>query len=152
MKCQSKCPLAVSCLGIKSNNLTIVLSNTRASFILFSTWLVFTPMFCNLKIHVSDIWWSKGMYSCSNSYGKFHLLKFILGKLYLETRHVFVKNRCPWWQILSQTRSGYVLTGLIPPAATNSSFYISRSKSRSRPLGQKYWYQQKGFVTGNKYV
>ena len=39
------------------------------------------------------------------------------------------------------TRSGSVLTGLIPPAATNSSFSISRSKSRLRPQGQKYWYQ-----------
>ena len=33
----------------------------------------------------------------------------------------------------NSTRSGFVLTGLIPPAATNSSFPISRSKSRSRP-------------------
>ena len=50
------------------------------------------------------------------------------------------------------TRSGSVLTGLIPPAATNSSFFKSRSKSRSRPLGQKYWYQQKGLVTRNRCV
>ena len=51
-----------------------------------------------------------------------------------------------------QTRSGSVLTGLIPPAATNSSFPKSRSKSRSRPLSQKFWYQQKGLVTRNRYV
>ena len=52
------------------------------------------------------------------------------------------------------TRSGSVLTGLIPPVATNSSFSKStgRSKSRSRPLGQKYCYQQKGLVTENRYV
>ena len=28
----------------------------------------------------------------------------------------------------------------------------SRSKSRSRPLCQKYWYQQKGLVTGDRSV
>ena len=36
-----------------------------------------------------------------------------------------------------------------PPLATNSSFF---SKSRSRSLGQKYWYQQKGLVTRNRCV
>ena len=35
-----------------------------------------------------------------------------------------------------QTISESVLTGLIPPAATNSSFSKSKPKSRSRPLGQ----------------
>ena len=35
-----------------------------------------------------------------------------------------------------KTRSASDLTGLIPTAATNSSFSKSRSKSRSRPLGQ----------------
>ena len=67
------------------------------------------------------------------------------------------------WQYLTwafgsgelKTISGSVLTGLIPPpppAATNSIFSKSRSKSRSRPLGQKYWYQQKGLVTWNRCV
>ena len=60
---------------------------------------------------------------------------------------------CAYKIIMSpaKTRSGSVLTGLIPPppAAINSSFFKSRSKSRSRPLGQKYWYQQKGLVTRN---
>ena len=50
------------------------------------------------------------------------------------------------------TRSVSVLTGLIPPAAANSSFSKSRSKSRSRSLGQKYWYQQKGLATTNIHV
>ena len=51
-----------------------------------------------------------------------------------------------------KTRSRYVLTGLIPPAATHSNFSKSRSKSRSRPLGKKYWYQQKGLATRNTHV
>ena len=52
----------------------------------------------------------------------------------------------------TNTRSGSVLKGLIPPAATNSSFSKSMSKSRSRPLGQKYWYQQKGLVIRDRCV
>ena len=39
---------------------------------------------------------------------------------------------------LDRTRSGSVLTGLIPPAATNSSFSKSRSKSRSRSQGPNF--------------
>ena len=46
------------------------------------------------------------------------------------------------------TRSGSVLTGLIPPAATNSSFYISRSKSRSRPPGQNIGINRKVLSQG----
>ena len=82
---------------------------------------------------------------------------------------LFIKPRTPW-SIISQvesyntkylhsehavvikTRSGSVLTGLIPQAATNSSFFKSMSKSRSMPLGQKYWYQQKGLVIRNRWV
>ena len=46
------------------------------------------------------------------------------------------------WRVSQhRTRSGSVLTGLIPPAATNSSFSRSRSKSRLRPQGQKCWYK-----------
>ena len=52
---------------------------------------------------------------------------------------------------LFKTRSGSVLTGLIPPAATNSSFSKSRSKSRSRSQGQIFWYQEKGVATKNTY-
>ena len=51
-----------------------------------------------------------------------------------------------------KTRSGSVLMGLIPPAATNLSFSKSRSKSRSSPLGQKYWYLPKGLATRNTHV
>ena len=57
--------------------------------------------------------------------------------------------KCPPFTHLS-TRSGSVLTGLISPVATNSSF--SKNRSRSRPLGQIYWYQQKGLATRNTHM
>ena len=47
---------------------------------------------------------------------------------------------------------GVCPNGTNTPSATNSSFSKSTSKSRSRPLGKKYWYQHKGLVTGNRYV
>ena len=66
----------------------------------------------------------------------------------MEYRNIYLGSPCrkiePIWKLWDltymysqiQTRSGSVLTRLISPAATNSSFSISRSKSRSRPQGK----------------
>ena len=55
----------------------------------------------------------------------------IFSRIKYETSHVFVKHGCPKKQ-QNQTRSGSVLTVLIPPTATNSSFpKVGKSEGQS---------------------
>ena len=104
------------------------------------TWLLQTGLF--LISNTNQKWLFSAQRSRLKtlvSFSWIFIVEYTLWGLYLNGLRV-VLNSIGFYCRTDRTRSGSVLTGLIPPAATNSSFSISRSKSRLRPQGQKYWY------------
>ena len=123
-------------------------------------WLTYTA-FCETAS--SFFWLDSAVKQCNDPSSSILSLYWLHQPFIHQTTDAMIHYQPSWklqYKIFTQwtcgtvikTRSGSVLTGLIPPATANSSFFKSMSKSRSRPLGQKYWYQQKGLVIRNRCV